>query len=322
MADYSTIKGFTVQSLASDPYASAVLGATWSSGGALGTALYTQGAGGGTLTAAITMGGRTTPGPAANSTNKTQTYDGSSWTEVNALNTARFQGGGCGNQTAAVLAGGVYEASPDDYGGTENYDGTSWTAGNDLSRGTNRGLAAAGIQTAAFIAGGQPVNALMETYDGTSWSEQNNLNTARAQNGEAGTTTAGLCFGGIGPGPSLTAGVDVTETWDGTSWSNSNDMNTNRREIGMSGTQTAALGFGGIGPPSNATHGVTESFDGTSWTEVGDLATARYGPGGARRGTSGDTICFGGMISPAPTYTKTTEIWADPVYTIKTVTVS
>ena len=32
MADYSTEKGFTVQTLASDPYASEVLAATWSSG--------------------------------------------------------------------------------------------------------------------------------------------------------------------------------------------------------------------------------------------------------------------------------------------------
>ena len=33
MADYSAEKGFTIQSLATDPYASEVLAATWSSGG-------------------------------------------------------------------------------------------------------------------------------------------------------------------------------------------------------------------------------------------------------------------------------------------------
>ena len=32
MADYSTIKGFTVQSLASDPYATSIAAGTWASG--------------------------------------------------------------------------------------------------------------------------------------------------------------------------------------------------------------------------------------------------------------------------------------------------
>ena len=32
MADYSGIKGFTVQTLAADPYASTVAAATWASG--------------------------------------------------------------------------------------------------------------------------------------------------------------------------------------------------------------------------------------------------------------------------------------------------
>ena len=43
MADYSTIKGFSVETLASDPYATAVSAGTWSSGATLGTAVYNKG---------------------------------------------------------------------------------------------------------------------------------------------------------------------------------------------------------------------------------------------------------------------------------------
>ena len=38
MADFSTIKGFTVQTLADDPVASLVSGGTWASGNTLNTA--------------------------------------------------------------------------------------------------------------------------------------------------------------------------------------------------------------------------------------------------------------------------------------------
>ena len=56
MAKYSDIKGFTVQTLSSDPVASAVAGGTWASGGNLNTG---RGAGGGCgiQTGALTFAG-------------------------------------------------------------------------------------------------------------------------------------------------------------------------------------------------------------------------------------------------------------------------
>ena len=48
MADYSTIKGFTVQSLSSDPYATGAASGAWSSGGALNTGRTLWSAGTGT----------------------------------------------------------------------------------------------------------------------------------------------------------------------------------------------------------------------------------------------------------------------------------
>ena len=80
----------------------------------------------------------------------------------------------------------------------------------------------------------------------------------------AGTTTAGLSFGGLVSDPSATGNTNATEEWDGTCWATVNTMNTSNRNRGSSGTQTAALGFGGKGPPSNTLVAVTEAYDGTT----------------------------------------------------------
>ncbi len=41
-------------------------------------------------------------------TDETETYDGSTWTEVGDLNTARRSSNGAGTQTAALAFGGRY----------------------------------------------------------------------------------------------------------------------------------------------------------------------------------------------------------------------
>ena len=55
----------------------------------------------------------------------TESWDGSSWTEVSDLNTARFAGGGFGIYTSALMAGG--DSDPPQEANTEQWDGTSWT---------------------------------------------------------------------------------------------------------------------------------------------------------------------------------------------------
>ena len=86
MADYSTIKGFTIQTLASDPYTSAVSSGTWASGNVMNQARANLG-GCGTQTAGLGFGGYK-PGSA---TNETEKYDGTTWTEVGDLNTPRYK---------------------------------------------------------------------------------------------------------------------------------------------------------------------------------------------------------------------------------------
>jgi hypothetical protein len=70
----------------------------------------------------LAFGGYTGP---ANS-NATEEYDGSAWTSVNPMNTARYGVGSAqsGTQTAALAFGG---ANPAVTAVTEEYDGTSWT---------------------------------------------------------------------------------------------------------------------------------------------------------------------------------------------------
>ena len=96
-----------------------------------------------------------------------------------------------------------------------------------------------------------------------------------------------------------------------------NVLNTARQYLSGAGTSTAALAFGGS---TGSAVAVTEKYDGTSWTEVSDLATARFELGGAGT-TNTSALAFAG--APPPTAgLSATEAWTDPVYTIKTVTVS
>ena len=329
MATYKGIKGFKVQSLAADPattsatdgkvwynttgnvlkYVDAGTGA-WASGGTMNNARK-QFTGDGTQTAAIAMGGSVT--------SYTETYNGTSWTEVNALNTPRSQMGSSsqGSTTASLaFAGSTNPGSPssaDDE--TELWNGTSWVEQSGDLTTPRRWPIGAGTTTAALCAGGQtsPTATLdvSEEYNGSTWTEGSDLNTGRNAASGTGTQTAALIVAGrLGDSSS----TDKTELYNGTAWTEVNACNTARNQVCTGfGLQTAALLVGGQPSPA-----FTEQWNGTSWTEVADLATGRSG--GASAGTSSLGLVGGGEV-PAGT-TATSEEWNDPVYSIKTVTVS
>ena len=103
MAKYSNIKGFTVQTVSSDPVASQISGGSWSAGGNLpGPRDETTGAG--TLTAGIQFGGYSPPESAYKP--ETFEYNGTAWTEGGDMSNARSNFGGLGTQTAALAIGG------------------------------------------------------------------------------------------------------------------------------------------------------------------------------------------------------------------------
>jgi len=330
MATYKGIQGYTVQKLADDPTASEALGqlwynsgtgkfkvgtagtAAWASGGSLNTARSgTTGAG--IQTAAFMAAGSTGPADVA----LHEQYDGSTWSEKADINTARNETANAGTTAAGLIFGG--NAPNDDL--TETWNGSAWSETSDLNTGRSY-LGRAGTQTAALaIAGYNPGSSYItntESYNGTSWTETGDLGTATNTLMCGGITTSAIAAGGRA-GPAVTA---VSQTFDGTSWTTGNSINTARRYGGgnaVPGAPTAII-FGGT--TNAAANGVanTETFDGTSWTEVADLAAAKGGTvGGGGTNTSG--LAFGGF-NPSSTALATTEEWNDPVYTIKTVTVS
>ena len=82
-----------------------------------------------------------------------ESWNGSSWTEVAEINTARAQGGssGEGTNTSTIYFGG----EPPQRANTELWNGSSWTEIADL--GTARtGVGGGGVATSAIAIGGNP----------------------------------------------------------------------------------------------------------------------------------------------------------------------
>ena len=78
-----------------------VLGNAWSTGGNLNQARkYLAGSNSGTQTAALAFGGNTPPG----NFDLTELYNGTNWTEVSDLTTARNNLAGCGADNTSALA--------------------------------------------------------------------------------------------------------------------------------------------------------------------------------------------------------------------------
>ena len=256
----------------------------------------------GTQTAGLAMGGND-----GSKRGFTETYDGSSWTEVADMAEKGRNATGFGISTAAVAVGG-YDLAGAGAGvavdTTEEWDGSSWTAGGDLASGVRTYQGSAGTQTAGLMISGSPGNSVkVESYDGSSWTEITDVNTGRGGLSGIGTQTAALGIGG-----QTSAFV---ESWNGTSWTEVGDMSERKNEAGTSGTATAGLVFGG-GAPSTTTVN-TESWDGSSWTEVANLATARGAGYASPAGTSSLALMAGGGTGSQGEsgYTNVTEEWSE-----------
>jgi len=274
---------------------------TWASGGNLNTARGAIAAAGANHSASLVFGG--SPGNSAN----TESYNGSSWTEVNDLNSGRDYLGGQGTQTAAIaMGGGTVNA--------ETWNGTSWTEVNNLNLARDTLGSGSGAATVAIVVGGWKspgVAAEVELWDGTNWTEVAEMNTARNGPFVSGTSTAALTSGG-----SVEPGVQTkAENWNGSSWTEVGDLNTARYNGGSAGTSALALVFAGSNQ-AGTVDAETELFDGTTWSEQNDLSTARYYNDGAGVAQT-NAILAGGN---APSSSNATEEWtiANAVQTITT----
>ena len=268
--------------------ANVVTAGAWASGGALSTSRrYIRGFG--TKTAGVAASGYTT-----SPSDKTEEYDGSSYSNGGNLGTARYSAAACGILTAGLLFGGL-NTTPSKRAQTEQYDGSSWSEQSDLN--TARGeLGGCGTTAAALAFGGQsaPPGAGVDTteeWGGSSWtSSPNGLNQARkGEVGGAGTQTAAVAFAG-----SIPPNTGATEEYNGSSWTAGNALITARSQVSPSqnGTQSAVLSIGGNPVPSAI--GV-EGYDGTSWSTRPALSTnRRLGAGFA---TTSDAVLSGGYTT-------------------------
>ena len=105
----------------------------------------------GTQTAAWYVGGLQYP---SDTKNRTDEYDGTSWTNVNNIPANRFGSNACGTLTAGLIWGSYQGYSP--VVGAYEYDGTDWTAGGSLPNigPAYGGAGGGGTQTAAVACGG------------------------------------------------------------------------------------------------------------------------------------------------------------------------
>ena len=171
-------------------------GTSWSEGGnmnshRLGMATC------GTQTAGFGAGGyqgANHPESPPSNTTKCEQYDGTSWTEVADLNTARSSMGHFGTQTASIACRG--SSNP-----TESWDGSSWTnlpASPIVFNGGNHG---GGTQTAGITYGPRSGN-YTELWDGTTWISGVKYSTSRGGNCAGDASDGLLCGGFTGSGNS------------------------------------------------------------------------------------------------------------------------
>ena len=284
---------------------------SWATGGNLNSARAITRGGLGTLTAGIVAGGNPL-------TADTEAYNGTNWTEVNNLNTGRFNGNGFGLNSAGILATGYTTTN---VANVESWDGTNWTEVNDVNT-ARRGPCGGGTATSGLITSGTGGLANVELWNGTSWTETTDLSTPRAS-GQASATdsTAAIVYGGYNPAASAT--IASNESWNGSSWTEVNDLNTARSNGQGVGTSTDGLLAAGYkdtpSPAANVSPAVTELWNGTSWTETTDVPTSTRNYGVSSNGTTSAAFLAGGYTS---TEVATTFEWTAPTTSTVTFTAS
>ena len=235
-------------------------------------------------------------------------YDGTSWTEVGDVNTARSLGGASAQAPAPTM---LFYGGQEGIKNTEQYNGTSWTEVSELN--TNRVYSGggAGVSTAALCVGGygSPAAYLTtnEEYNGSTWTEKGDLNNGRYGGATGGSSTSARCVAGAPPGPV----GDKNEGWDGTTWSEQTENSDN--SAGRAGFGDNKDSFMVASGNSTAQ---SEFWNGSSWTEVG--ATA----GSGQRFNMGGGTTSAGIIGKCsnPNATSTEEFNTDNV--VLTVTTS
>jgi hypothetical protein len=190
-------------------------GSSWTEVSEINTARQTLGGSGSSNTDGLIFGGNQ-PGGTGGATPAvlTESWNGTSWTEVADLATTRY-GGGAGktgsSSTSSFLSGG--NTGTANTGVTEEWSFPPVTA-SVVQEGqmwfNSSSSALKGYGTAAGI-------------PSTTWASGANINTARGIGVGVGKTTAGLIWGGYNGSQ-----VTLTESYNGTAWTEVNDLRKRR----------------------------------------------------------------------------------------------
>ena len=177
-----------------------------------------------------------------------------------------------------------------------------WTEGPDTVSNRSDHASVFGTQNATLIAGGRnPADtSFTEDFNGISWTELNDLTVSAHRGAGAGTTNAGIQFGGA------TSPKAKTEIWNGVTWHSAQNLGTGRATLAGAGTQNSALAMSGY-TPGLVTN--TELFNGISWSELNDNITGRRLVGGD--GTSEAAFIAAGGT---PAKVACTEEWNGSVW--------
>ena len=245
-------------------------GSSWTAGGNCNQIMRVLGSSG-SQTSAMAFNGALNPNnpnfPPAQS-NKTESYNGSTWTNETNYPSVAQGSSGCGDSETSTLAFGGDDAPA--YASTDckSYNGSSWTAEPSMNV-ASYGAGGAGTETAALRSGrydpvGPGTNG-NEEFDGTSWTNVNSSSNSRSSNfATGGPQTAAFSAGGYGPG-SPSPKIAAAESYDGTNWATMANLGTPGERSGSS-LQTPnanALVFGGGGPYTTAVEEFTAAFVGT-----------------------------------------------------------
>ena len=268
-------------------------GSSWTGGGNYPfSGPVGAGAGCGTLTAGLFMGG---PGVG----NVVCKYDGSNWTTTTNYPASKGGIGAAGTQTAAIGFGG----SP----ATTNaflFDGSTFTATGSLGLSNGGSYGMGGSSPSTTTVGTFSGNTSTEEFNQSAtvitagaWASSGGLNTARLAGASGGTQTAAFYAGGrVGP----PGGTALSEEYNGTSWTEGNNLNTPRQYVEGAGTEAAGLAAGGY--PAT---GATEEYNGTSWaSQPNSMGTGRAfgGMAGAQ-----DSAVYAGGTYPSTAVTALVE---------------
>ena len=274
-------------------------GSSWSEQNDLPTAKQNLGfANDTTSTSAIGSGGYTPPNTRTTTCFK---YDGTSWSTIPSLSTAKAQGAsGAGTADGAYFAGGTQTGTAvnttEEYNSSANVvTAAAWATIANFPDSRAYSGGSGGTPTSTLVFGGYTGPGLGgfvssgAEFDGSSWTAAGSYSIDVVGVAGLGPVTAGLGTGGY---RDTATNVNSSYEYDGSSWTTGNNSNAAGQGAKMAGTQTAAS----MGNRSGDGDG-HEQYDGTNWTTATNTPVSGNA-GAMMAGTQTALLMYGGENSP------------------------